>query len=211
MTAGGPTTRSRTYAYDSLIVAAGAAQSYFGHDEFARFAPGMKTIDDALEIRGRIFGAFEMAETEADPEARRAWLTFVVVGGGPTGVEIAGQIAELARYGPHGQLPSHRPRRGRGRCSSTAATRSLRCSATGCRRRRPRELRRLGVTIQTEAMVTGVDAFGVDMRTTDGSIRASRLPDEGLGCRRTGVAAGWPARRGQRGDVRPRRSDRRAR
>src|SRR4051794_5890167 len=67
----------RTYAYDSLIVATGAAQSYFGHDEFARFAPGMKTIDDALELRGRIFGAFEMAESEEDPEARRAWLTFV--------------------------------------------------------------------------------------------------------------------------------------
>ena len=101
---GAPTTRVRTYEYDSLIVAAGAAQSYFGHDEFARFAPGMKTIDDALELRGRIFGAFEMAENEADPEARRAWLTFVVVGGGPTGVEIAGQIAELSRTGLKGNF-----------------------------------------------------------------------------------------------------------
>jgi NADH:ubiquinone reductase (H+-translocating) len=83
--------------YDSLIVAAGAGGSYFGHDEFSRWAPGMKTINDALELRGRIFGAFEMAELEQDPEKRRAWLTFVVVGGGPTGVEIAGQIAELSR------------------------------------------------------------------------------------------------------------------
>ena len=90
--------RRRELAYDSLIVAAGVGQSYFGHDEFARWAPGMKTIDDALELRGRIFGAFEMAELESDPERRaRAWLTFVVVGGGPTGVEIAGQIAELSR------------------------------------------------------------------------------------------------------------------
>jgi NADH:ubiquinone reductase (H+-translocating) len=83
--------------YDSLIVAAGASGSYFGHDEFAQFAPGMKTIDDALELRARIFGAFEMAETEPDPDARRAWMTFAVVGAGPTGVEMAGQIAELSR------------------------------------------------------------------------------------------------------------------
>lgn len=83
--------------YDSLIVGAGAGQSYFGHDEFSRWAPGMKTINDALELRGRILGAFEIAELEQDPEKRRAWLTFAVVGGGPTGVEIAGQIAELSR------------------------------------------------------------------------------------------------------------------
>ena len=83
--------------YDSLIVAAGAGQSYFGHDEFSRWAPGMKTINDALELRGRILGAFELAELEPDPERRKACLTFVVVGGGPTGVEITGQIAELSR------------------------------------------------------------------------------------------------------------------
>jgi len=83
--------------YDSLIVAAGATGSYFGHDEFARFAPGMKTIDDALELRARIFGAFEMAEMEEDPAAQRVWLTFAVIGAGPTGVEMAGQIAELSR------------------------------------------------------------------------------------------------------------------
>jgi NADH dehydrogenase len=83
--------------YDYLIVAAGATGSYFGHDEFGRFAPGMKTVDDALELRGRIFGAFEMAEMEEDPEAQRVWLTFAVIGAGPTGVEMAGQIAELSR------------------------------------------------------------------------------------------------------------------
>jgi len=82
--------------YDSLIVATGAAGSYFGHDEYATVAPGLKTVDDALEVRARIFGAFEMAEMEEDPEAQRAWLTFAVVGGGPTGVEVAGQITELA-------------------------------------------------------------------------------------------------------------------
>src|SRR5580765_1765444 len=83
--------------YDSLILATGASQSYFGHPEFARHAPGMKTIDNALELRSRIFGAFEMAERESDAALRKAWLTFVVIGAGPTGVEVAGQIAELAR------------------------------------------------------------------------------------------------------------------
>src|SRR5215468_6355184 len=86
-----------TLSYDSLIVAAGVGQSYFGHNEFAEWAPGMKTLADALVQRERIFGAFEMAELEDDIDSRRAWLTFVVVGGGPTGVEISGQIAELAR------------------------------------------------------------------------------------------------------------------
>ena len=85
------------FEYDSLIVATGASGSYFGHDEYAPIAPGLKTIDDALELRARIFGAFEMAELEDDPDARRAWLTFAIVGGGPTGVEVAGQITELAR------------------------------------------------------------------------------------------------------------------
>ena len=96
----GCTLLDRTWdiAYDSLIVAAGSAQSYFGHDEFARHAPGMKTIDDALEVRGRIFGAFELAELEEHPVRRTACLTFVIVGGRPTGVEMAGQIAEMSRY-----------------------------------------------------------------------------------------------------------------
>ena len=84
--------------YDSLIIAAGAGQSYFGNDHFAEFAPGMKSIDDALELRGRILSAFEQAERSNDPERRRKLLTFTVVGAGPTGVEMAGQIAELADY-----------------------------------------------------------------------------------------------------------------
>src|SRR5690242_11021673 len=83
--------------YDSLIVAAGAGQSYFGNDQFSQFAPGMKSIDDALELRGRIFGAFELAEVmAARGQDVDHLLTFVVVGAGPTGVEMAGQIAELA-------------------------------------------------------------------------------------------------------------------
>ncbi|HXW59263.1 MAG TPA: NAD(P)/FAD-dependent oxidoreductase [Solirubrobacteraceae bacterium] len=97
VTASRPLGSALTVPYDSLIVAAGAQGSYFGHDEFCRFAPGMKTIDDALELRARIFGAFEMAELEEDPEVQNTWLTFAVIGAGPTGVEMAGQIAELSR------------------------------------------------------------------------------------------------------------------
>ncbi len=89
--------RETVTPYDSLIVAAGATQSYFGNDQFSEYAPGMKSIDDALELRGRIFGAFEMAELGANRgENVDSLLTFVVVGAGPTGVEMAGQIAELA-------------------------------------------------------------------------------------------------------------------
>jgi NADH:ubiquinone reductase (H+-translocating) len=84
------------YPYDSLIVAAGAGQSYFGHDEFAMTAPGMKTIDDAMELRRRVYGALEIAENEPDAALQRFFMTFVIVGGGPTGVELAGQIRELA-------------------------------------------------------------------------------------------------------------------
>src|SRR5215469_14921804 len=84
------------FGYDYLILAAGVRQSYFGHDEYAPIAPGMKTIEDAMKIRRRIFGAFEMAESAEDPAERTRWLTFALVGAGPTGVELAGQIREVA-------------------------------------------------------------------------------------------------------------------
>src|SRR6185503_7309819 len=125
-----------------------------------------KTIDDALELRGRIFGAFEMAESEDDPDARRAWLTFVVVGGGATGVEIAGQIAELSRSGLSGNFR---------RIDPTDANVVLLdggkeiLAAFGDRlsEKAARQLRHLGVTIRTQTVVTGVDAFGVEVRTED--------------------------------------------
>src|SRR5499433_3352053 len=84
------------FGYDYLILAAGVRQSYFGHDEYAEFAPGMKSIEDAMRIRRRVFGAFELAESATDPDERKRWLTFALVGAGPTGVELAGQIRELA-------------------------------------------------------------------------------------------------------------------
>src|SRR5690606_7181515 len=84
--------------YDHLLLATGATHAYFGHDEWAPHAPGLKTLDDALHIRRRILLAFERAEAEHDEAARQAWLTFAVVGGGPTGVELAGTLAEIARH-----------------------------------------------------------------------------------------------------------------
>ena len=91
--------------YDSLIVAAGVNQSYFGHDELARYAPGMKTIDDAMELRRRIFGAFEMAAVATDPAEKERWLTVVIVGAGPTGVELAGTGARAGGALPEGRVP----------------------------------------------------------------------------------------------------------
>ena len=163
-----PDATTRTYEYDSLIVGAGAAQSYFGHDEFARFATGMKTIDDALELRGRIFGSFEMAENEEDPEIRRSWLTFVVVGGGPTGVELAGQIAELSRSGLKGNFRRIDPRDARV-ILVDGGQEILAAFGDRLSQKAARELARLGVTIRTGMVVSGVDAFGVDVNAHDGS------------------------------------------
>ncbi|HXW80378.1 MAG TPA: FAD-dependent oxidoreductase, partial [Acidimicrobiales bacterium] len=99
----------REIPYDSLIVAAGVNQSYFGHDEFSLYAPGMKTIDDAFELRRRIFGAFEMAEVTADPVERERWLTCAIVGAGPTGVELAGQVRDLAARSLRGEFRTVNP------------------------------------------------------------------------------------------------------
>ena len=90
--------------YDYLVVATGAAHSYFGHEDWAPYAPGLKTLEDALEIRRRMLLAFERAEREADPVRRAQWLTFVVIGGGPTGAELAGQFAEIARHTLKGEF-----------------------------------------------------------------------------------------------------------
>lgn len=154
-------------------MAAGAGQSYFGHDEFSRWAPGMKTINDALELRGRIFGAFEMAESEDDPGARRAWLTFVVVGGGPTGVEIAGQIAELARHALKGNFRRIHPDDAKvvlfdgGKEILANFGDRLSGKAAG-------ELERLGVEIHCGSIVTGMDAFGVRVKGQDRAVQ--RIP-----------------------------------
>jgi NADH:ubiquinone reductase (H+-translocating) len=162
--------RTTVHPYDELIVAAGAGQSYFGNDRFAEFAPGMKSIDDALELRGRIFGAFELAELAEDQAEIDRLLTFVVVGAGPTGVEMAGQIAELA----HRTL-----RRDFRRIDPTTARVVLLDAAPavlpsfgeklGGRARR--QLNQAGVEVQLGAMVTDVDADGIEIKDADGQVR----------------------------------------
>ncbi len=93
--------------YDSLILATGARHAYFGHDEWEQFAPGLKTLEDATTIRRKLLVAFEQAERTSDPELRKALLTFVIIGGGPTGVELAGAIIELAHTSLRGRIPQH--------------------------------------------------------------------------------------------------------
>jgi NADH:quinone reductase (non-electrogenic) len=154
-------------AYDSLIVAAGSAQSYFGHEEFALHAPGMKTIDDALEVRGRIFGAFELAEVEPDPARRAACMTFVVVGGGPTGVEMAGQIAELSRDSLRSNFTRIDTADARVMLVD-GGPRILAALDERLSRKAAAKLERMGVEIRTGTVVGGVDADGVELRSSDG-------------------------------------------
>src|SRR6185295_5523887 len=159
--------QSGTVEYDSLIVATGAAQSYFGHPEFAEHAPCMKTIDDALELRGRIFGAFELAEGESDPERRRAWLTFAIVGAGPTGVELAGQLRELSRRSLQHNFQNIEPHEARVVLIDALNT-VLPAFHPSLRERASRDLRELGVELQLGTRVTGVDAMSLDLQPSDG-------------------------------------------
>jgi len=158
--------REGEFAYDTLVIAAGVRHQYFGHDEWEQFAPGLKTIEDATNIRCRILSAFEAAELEDDPDSRRDWMTFVIVGGGPTGVELAGAIGELARNVlkrdfRHISTPQSRILliEGADRILSTFSA-SLSASAE-------ESLARLGVTVFTGAMVTDVRADHVTLRSGD--------------------------------------------
>jgi NADH dehydrogenase len=156
--------------YDSLIVAAGASQSYFNHPEFALDAPGMKTIDHALELRGRIFGAFEMAEHATDPLERRRWLTFVVVGGGPTGVELAGQLAELSRRSLYRNFRHIDPADARVLLLD-AGPAILSAFPEALRERAARDLRAIGIEIHLDTAVTHVDERGLETSSADPALR----------------------------------------
>ena len=159
--------------YDSLIVATGAAQSYFGHDEFAAVAPGLKTLDDALEIRARIFGAFELAEREPDPAEQARLMSFVVIGGGPTGVEMAGQIAELSHRPLRDNFRSIAPGRARV-VLIDGGDRLLASFPESLQHRTARDLERLGVEIHLGVRVTGVDGDGVHTSSEDPTLH--RIP-----------------------------------
>jgi len=159
--------------YDKLVVAGGSAYSYFGHDDWAAYAPELKSLTGALELRARILSAFEAAESTRDPDARQSWLTFVVVGGGPTGVEMAGQIAELSRDSLRRDY----------RVVDTRAAKVVLIEATdrllgtfpeSLSRRAEKSLASLGATTMLDTTVVGVDAEGVQLRSADGA--ESRLP-----------------------------------
>jgi NADH dehydrogenase len=148
--------------YDYLILATGATHSYFGHDAWARHAPGLKSIEDALEIRRRLFVAFERAERETDASARRVWLTFLVVGGGPTGVELAGTVAEIARHTLAREFRRIDPSQARV-VLLEGTDRVLPPYPPGLSQKARQQLERLGVEVRTSALVTGVDEGGVSL------------------------------------------------
>ena len=152
----------RELSYDHLIVATGATHSYLGHDDWESFAPGLKTIEDAVEIRRRILLAFERAEHEVDPVARRALLTFVVVGGGPTGVELAGALAEIARHTLAADFRRIDPESSRV-VLVEAAPDVLPAYAPPLRSSARRQLERLGVEVRIGARVTAIDSGGVNV------------------------------------------------
>ena len=156
--------------YDTLILAAGAGQSYFGNDHFAEFAPGMKTIDDALELRSRILSAFEQAERSSDPSRREKLLTFTVVGAGPTGVEMAGQIAELAEHTLQGAFRSIDSTKARV-ILLDAAPAVLPPMGEKLGKKAAERLKKIGVEIQLNAMVTNVDRNGLTVKDSDGTTR----------------------------------------
>ncbi|MDP8905874.1 MAG: NAD(P)/FAD-dependent oxidoreductase [Chloroflexota bacterium] len=153
--------------YDTLIVATGAAHSYFGHDEWARFAPGLKSIDDATEIRRRIFIAFEAAEREANPDLRAAWMTFVIVGAGPTGVELAGALGEIANDTLRRDFRSIRPPDAR-IILVEADERVLPTYPPQLSPSAERQLARLGVEVRTRTRVVGIDELSVTVDTAEG-------------------------------------------
>jgi NADH dehydrogenase len=154
--------------YDTLIVAGGSHYSYFGHDDWRRYAPEVKSLESALATRARILNAFEEAETEPDPDRRQALLTFVVVGAGPTGVEMAGQIAELARRTLRGEFRSIDSGQARVLLIETA-DRVLTSFPASLSRKAARSLESLGVTPLLERTVVAIDEESVRVAAPDGS------------------------------------------
>jgi NADH dehydrogenase len=153
----------RRLPYDYLVLATGATHTYFGHDEWAQVAPGLKRIDDATLIRRRLLLAFERAENSDDPALRRALTTFVIVGGGPTGVEMAGAIAELAQHALASDFRSIDPRETRIMLVE-GASRLLGAFPESLSEVARRELTRMGVQVHLNAQVIGCDAQGVTLR-----------------------------------------------
>ena len=155
------------FEYDFLIVATGSKTSYFGNDRWRPWAPSLKTVEEATAIRQRILYAFEAAERVADPDLRRAWLTFIIVGGGPTGVELAGALAEIARYSLKGDFRSIRPEEAQ-ILLFDGAPRILTHYPESLSQKAEAALVRLGVRVRTGVRVDAIDSEGVSFQTQDG-------------------------------------------
>jgi NADH dehydrogenase len=187
--------------YDRLILAPGATDSYFGHDEWRAHAPGLKTLEDAFEVRRRILLAFEQAERESDPVKRAAWLTFVVIGGGATGVEMAGTLAEIARHTLKGEFRRFDPRNARVMLVE-GMDRVLPPYPPDLSERARVQLVRLGVTVWLGRRVTGIDAQG-------GALGGDRVEARtvvwcaGVAASPLGATLGVPLERGGRVIVEP--------
>lgn len=177
--------------FDYLIVATGVTHSYFGNDAWAQYAPGLKTLEDALEIRRRVLIAFEHAERVTDPIERAAWLTFAVVGGGPTGVELAGTLAEIARHTLTDEFRSFDPAQA---CVLLleGGSRILNTYPESLSARAVQQLQRLGVEVRVNAKVTGIDAAGVDVESNP-RVESNATAGERIAARTALWAAGVQA------------------
>jgi NADH dehydrogenase len=154
-------TRSERLQYDFLVIASGASHSYFGHDDWAGDAPGLKTLEHALDLRRRILAAFERAELESDPVSRTDWLRFAIVGGGPTGVELAGSVVEIARHTLRGEFRRIRPETAEVHLIE-AGPRLLAGMREASSESARRQLEAMGVRVHTGTPVTAIDSAGVD-------------------------------------------------
>ena len=182
--------------FDYLIVAAGLTHSYFGHSDWAPHAPGLKTLDDALEIRRRILIAFERAEREPDPVKRAAWLTFVIIGGGPTGVELAGTLAEIARHTLTAEFRAIDPAQARVLLLE-GGSRILNTYPEVLSAKAARQLQKLGVEVRVGAPVSEVDEGGV---TVNEGVRIdARTVLWAAGVQATALAASLPGPRDRMG------------
>ncbi len=179
---------NEAYSYDQLIVAAGAQHHYFGNDQWAPKAPGLKTIEDALEMRRRIFQAFENAEKESDPQLRQAWLNFVIIGGGPTGVELAGALAELAYETLKNDFAAMDPSETRITLIE-GAPRILGSYPEQLSVKAQKTLEKLGVNIKTDSLVIDIDDNQLRVQQGDASetIRAKTIL-WGAGVKMAGLA-----------------------
>jgi NADH dehydrogenase len=174
----------QAFEYDYLIVASGATHAYFGHDDWIQHARGLKTLDDALAIRAQILTAFESAELETDPQRRAAWLTFAIIGGGPTGVELAGTLAEIARHTLAPEFRRSNPRKARVLLIE-AGERVLSNLPPELSAKAAAQLLRLGVTVRTGRAVTGMGAdhieLGVERIATQTILWAAGVSASSLG------------------------------